>query len=195
MVLPDRFIYLPEVFSPEEAAEHLRALIEQTPWETHTFQICGRTIEVPRRTAMYGPHGYAYSGISHPPRPLTPRLDAIRRVVEAATGRSFNSVLLNLYRDGRDSVSWHRDNDYPHGGQPDIASVSFGAIRRFDARDRRGRRRFAIDLEPGSVLIMTGEALSAWWHRVPKTTRPVGPRINLTFRHMTGPSEAGGGPR
>ena len=94
---------------------------------------------MPRLIAMYGPVGYRYSGVVHPPRPLPPRLDAIRRRVEEVAGRAFNSVLANLYRDGRDSVGWHRDSDYAHGGQPDIASVSFGATRRFDLRDRDGR--------------------------------------------------------
>ena len=116
-------------------------------------------------------------------------LDAIRRRVEEATGRRFNSVLANLYRDGRDSVGWHRDSDYAHGGQPDLASVSFGATRRFEVRDEKaGRARAAVDLESGSVLLISGEAIERWWHRVPKTSRPVGPRVNLTFRHMvTGP--------
>jgi alkylated DNA repair dioxygenase AlkB len=91
-------------------------------------------------------------------------------------------VLANLYRNGRDSVGWHRDSDYAHGGQPDIASVSFGTTRRFEVRD--GDARAAVDLEAGSVLLITGEAVARWWHRVPKTLRPVGPRVNLTFRHM-----------
>ena len=124
----------------------------------------------------------------HPPRPLTARLDAIRRRVEAVTGRAFNSVLANLYRDGDDSVGWHRDSDYAHGGQPDIASVSFGATRRFEVRDGTGRARAAVDLEDGSLLVMTGEAVTRWWHRVAKTARPVGPRVNLTFRHMVADS-------
>src|SRR4029453_9398707 len=90
--------------------------------------------------AMYGPVGYRYSGVVHPARPLTPRLEAILATVEAASGVAFNSVLANLYRDGRDSVGWHRDSDYAHGGQPAIASVSFGAVRRFQLRADAGRR-------------------------------------------------------
>ena len=107
----------------------------------------------------------------------------IRRRVENVTGHPFNSVLANLYRDGRDSVGWHRDSDYAHGGQPDIASVSFGATRRLEMRDA-GRARAAVDLESGSLLLLTGDVVARWWHRVPKTSRPVGPRVNLTFRHM-----------
>jgi alkylated DNA repair dioxygenase AlkB len=120
----------------------------------------------------------------HPPKPLTARLEAIRRVVESATGLAFNSVLANLYRDGRDSVGWHRDSDYAHGGQPAIASLSFGAVRRFELRERAASSTVAVDLEPGSLLLMDADAVARWSHRVPKTARPVGPRVNLTFRHM-----------
>jgi alkylated DNA repair dioxygenase AlkB len=133
---------------------------------------------------MYGPVGYRYSGVVHPPRALPPRLDAIRRHVEAATRRRFNSVLANLYRDERDSVGWHRDSDYAHGGCPDIASVSFGVTRRFDLRERPGAARIGIDLPSGSLLVMTGPAVARWWHRIAKARRPLGPRVNLTFRYM-----------
>lgn len=188
MALPDGLMLLPACFDPAAAAEHLAALRADLAWESQSFTIYGRTMPMPRLIAMYGPAGYRYSGVVHAPRALTPDLDAIRRHVESATGRAFNSVLANLYRDGRDSMGWHRDSDYESGGQPDIASVSFGAVRRFELRDRTGRDRFAVDLEPGSLLLMTGEAIVRWWHRVPKTGRPVGPRINLTFRHMIGPN-------
>jgi len=135
-----------------------------------------------RLIAMYGPVGYRSSGVVHPPRPLGARLDRIRRRVEDVTRRRFNSVLANLCRGGADSVGWHRDSDYAHGGRPDIGSVSFGATRRFEIRD--GTARGAIDLGSGSVLLITGPAVSRWYHRIPKTSRPVGPRVNLTFRSM-----------
>jgi alkylated DNA repair dioxygenase AlkB len=181
--LPDGFLYMPGVFTPAEADAHLFGLVEELAWATHEFTIYGRSVPMPRLIAMHGPVGYRYSGVVHPPRALTPRLEAIRARVEATCGRRFNSVLANLYRDGRDSIGWHRDSDYADGGQPDIASVSFGAVRRFEMRDRRGGRA-TLDLEPGSLLVMTGAAVAGWWHRVPKMARPVGPRLNLTFRHM-----------
>src|SRR3989442_7418900 len=121
---------------------------------------------MPRLVAMYGPVGYRYSGIVHPSRRFAPRLEVIRRRVEAVTGRVFNSVLANLYRDGRDSVGWHRDSDYAHGGQPDIASVSFGATRRFELRDPAAARA-AEDLVTGNLLLITRDAVSRWCHRVP----------------------------
>ena len=183
-MLPAGFDLVADCFDPAVAADHLRALIADLDWERQQFTIYGRTIPMPRLIAMYGPVGYRYSGVVHPPRALPARLDAIRARVEGLTGRRYNSVLANLYRDGRDSVGWHRDSDYAHGGQPDIASVSFGATRRFELRDATHGGRVGIDLPSGSVLLMTGDAIARWWHRVAKTSHPVGPRVNLTFRHM-----------
>jgi len=182
--LPPGFRHLPDVFAPATAADHLEALVRELEWERQEFEMYGRRVPMPRLIAMYGPVGYRYSGVVHPPRPLTRRLDEIREVVESVTGHRFNSVLANLYRDGSDSVGWHRDSDYAHGGRPDIASVSFGAVRRFQLHDRGTGERAAVDLVPGSVLVMSGPAVARWWHQVPKTARPVGPRVNLTFRHM-----------
>ncbi len=188
MPLPDGFTLTPGCFDAAASAAHLEGLLVELEWEEQRFTIYGRTVPMPRLIAMYGPVGYRYSGVVHPPRVLPPRLDAIRRHVEQATGRAFNSVLANLYRDGRDSVGWHRDNDYPHGGQPDIASVSFGATRRFEIRERAGEKAVAIDLGTGSVLVMAGAAVARWSHRIAKTSRVVGPRVNLTFRHMVSSS-------
>src|SRR5947208_2190242 len=183
MALPEGFTLFPAVFDAASSATHLGALLDELDWEEQRFTIYGRTLPMPRLIAMYGPLGYRYSGVVHPPRALSARLDRIRERVAARTSRVFNSVLANLYRDGRDSVGWHRDSDYAHGGQPDIASVSFVAVRRFELRDRAGARA-AEDLVTGSLLLITGDAVSRWWHRVPKTSRPMGPRVNLTFRHM-----------
>jgi alkylated DNA repair dioxygenase AlkB len=184
MALPPGFVYRPGAFETAESARHLAGLVAELAWEEQRFTIYGRSMPMPRLIAMYGPVGYRYSGVVHPPMALTARLDAIRAAVEEASGLAFNSVLANLYRDGRDSVGWHRDSDYPHGGQPAVASVSFGAVRRFELRERAGGATVAIDLEPGSLLLMEADAVARWWHRIPKTTRPVGPRVNLTYRHM-----------
>jgi alkylated DNA repair dioxygenase AlkB len=184
MSLPEGFTLLSGCFDAAASDDHLRGLCAELAWEQQPFTIYGRTVPMPRLIAMYGPVGYRYSGVVHAPCALTPRLEAVRRRVEDVTGRPFNSVLANLYRDGRDSVGWHRDNDYAHGGQPDIASVSFGATRRFDLRERAGAVRIAVDLESGSILVMSGAAVARWSHRIARTTRAIGPRVNLTFRHM-----------
>lgn len=192
--MPPGLRYLPGVLTPDECREHLAGLIAETPWEDHTFTIFGRTVAMPRRIQMYGPHGYDYSGVQHPPRPLTPRLHLLRQRVEEVLALPFNSVLCNLYRDGQDSMGWHRDDDYPHGGQPVVASLSLGAVRRFRLRPRKRRDRPAdgsasvgIDLEDGSLVVLAGAVRTDWVHAVSRTSRPVGPRVNLTFRHMTGP--------
>jgi alkylated DNA repair dioxygenase AlkB len=184
--LPPGVRYLPGLLSPTEAAAAFDGLLAEITWEDHTFTIFGRTVPMPRRIQMYGPHGYRYSGLVHPPRPLLPRLDELRLRVEAATGLGFNSVLCNLYRDGRDSMGWHRDDDYAHGGQPAVASVSLGATRRFLLRPVGGGRSTPVELEAGSLLVLDGEGRTAWEHALPRTSRPVGARINLTFRSMAG---------
>jgi len=185
--LPPGARYTPGLFAADEAQRLLDVLLEAVPWERHTFSIFGRTVDMPRRIQMFGPHGYDYSGVRHPPRPLLPALEEVRARVEAAVGAPFNSVLANLYRDGADSMGWHTDDDYPHGGQPMIASVSLGATRRFRFRHRVDKARTCtIELEPGSLLVFDGEARADWQHALPRTARPVGPRINLTYRFMTG---------
>src|SRR5262245_62304514 len=136
MALPPGFEYRAAAFDATASAHHLTGLVAELAWEEQLFTIFGRMMPMPRLIAMYGPVGYRYSGVVHPPRALPPVLEAIRGRVEEVSGLAFNSVLANLYRDGRDSVGWHRDSDYAHGGQPDIASVSFGATRRFELRDR-----------------------------------------------------------
>lgn len=187
-MLPPGLRLLPGVLEPGEADEHLLGLVAEIEWEDHVFTIFGRTVPMPRRIQLYGPHGYDYSGVHHPPRPLLPRLERLRARVEAAAGLPFNSVLCNLYRDGADSMGWHRDDDYPHGGQALVASLSLGATRRFLLKPRRGRHpSVGLDLAAGDLLLIDGEARTDWVHSLPRTSRPVGPRVNLTFRHMTGP--------
>ena len=160
------------------------ALAVEIPWEDQVITLFGRTIPMPRRIQMFGPVGYRYSGVDHLPRPLLPRLEVLRGRVEAIVGLGFNSVLANLYRDGNDSVGYHRDDDYAHGGQPAVASVSLGAVRRFRLQHRRDRRRVDLELPAGSLLVIDGEARTDWVHALPRTRQQVGPRINLTFRHM-----------
>ena len=120
--MPEGLRLLPRVFDLASSMEHLQQLVADLAWEEQRFTIYGHTVPMPRLIAMYGPVGYRYSGVVHPPRRLPPRLEAIRARVEDVAGRPFNSVLANLYRDGRDSVGWHRDSDYAHGGQPRMST-------------------------------------------------------------------------
>jgi len=167
-----------------EADRLLAALLEITPWRQETATVMGRRVAIPRLTAWHGETGYVYSGIRLEPAPWNPPLLELKRIAETLAGQAFNSVLLNLYRDGRDSVSWHADNEPGLGPNPVIASVSLGAVRRFQLRHRRTRERVSLDLRHGSCLVMAGATQHHWLHQLPKTARPVTPRLNLTFRRM-----------
>ena len=183
--LPDVFRWFPGWIEPDEAARLLETLRVEIPWEDHTVTIVGRQVPVPRRVAYYGPFSYTYSGIVHPACPLPPVVEALRDRIQEVTGRPFNTVLMNLYRTGSDSVSWHSDDDYPHGGHPAVASLSLGETRRFRiAHKRRASERYAIDLTAGGLLLMDGTSQVDYRHSLPKSAKAVGARVNLTFRHM-----------
>ena len=183
--LPDAEVeYRAGFFAPDEAQALFDALRAEVRWERHRVRIRGREIDCPRLSAWEGNATYSYSGITLRPAPWTPRVDAVRRRIEAATGETFNSVLANLYRDGSDRLGRHADDEPELGPAPVIASASFGAPRRFLLRPKRGGASVPIVLEPGSLLVMRGPTQRHWLHSVPPTRRPVGPRINLTFRRI-----------
>lgn len=176
----------PAFLPPAAASALLTQLIAEVAWEQRAIRIFGQEIPQPRLTAWYGDPAvrYTYSGLSWEPQPWTPALQALRQRVEAATGTRFNSVLLNYYRDGRDSMGWHADDEPELGPAPAIASVSLGATRRFRLRPKGGliHAPLGLDLPSGSLLLMAGPTQQHWQHALPKTARPVGPRLNLTFR-------------
>jgi alkylated DNA repair dioxygenase AlkB len=173
-----------QALAANDADRLLGALMAQIAWRQEVARIMGRQVPIPRLTAWHGEAGYVYSGIAMQPAAWTPALLQIKRCAELHARQAFNSVLLNLYRDGRDSVSWHADNEPGLGKNPVIASLSLGATRRFQLKHRRDGLRVAIDLEHGSCLVMAGATQHHWLHQLPKTARPVGPRVNLTFRRM-----------
>lgn len=164
-------------------------------WRQDHILMYGRRVPIPRLNAWYGDPGfdYSYSGIPMAPEPWTPLLAVIRQQVEAHTGVAFTSALINLYRDGRDSVAWHADDEPELGRRPVIASLSLGATREFQLRHRRYRenglplRRMLLC--SGSLLVMRGDTQQNWLHQVPKRSlRSVpGARINITFRKIAGP--------
>ncbi|MDH3662343.1 MAG: alpha-ketoglutarate-dependent dioxygenase AlkB [Alphaproteobacteria bacterium] len=170
------------VLSPKEADCAFADLLKHADWRQEHAVLFGRKIALPRLTAWYGSHGYAYSGIQHEPAPLTPMLATLKLAIENITKTRFDSVLLNLYRDGGDSMGWHSDDEKALGPEPIIASLSLGAERRFHLRHRTGGERVALKLGHGSCLIMKGRCQACWRHQLPKTRRKIGPRINLTFR-------------
>jgi alkylated DNA repair dioxygenase AlkB len=169
---------------PWPNAEVLARLIAETAWRAETVIVYGKRHLQPRLTAWHGEASYTYSGLTLAPEPFTPLLQAIRAAAEAATGHRYNSVLLNYYRDGRDSMGMHADDEPELGPEPAIASVSFGATRAFVLRHRVTKRTVKVDLADGSLLFMGGPLQRHWLHGINKTARPLGPRVNLTFRRI-----------
>lgn len=167
------------------------ALSAQVPWEIHRIRLFGREVDSPRLSCWMGDADatYRYSGVRHAPRPWLPALDGVRERLRRETGADFNSVLLNRYRDGRDAMGWHSDDEAELGPQPIIASLSLGATRRFVLKHRREPScRLALELEHGSLLLMSGPTQRHYRHALPRTAKPLGERINLTFRHIVAPA-------
>lgn len=185
----DGELYYIKSFIAEDAARklHIR-LHNELDWKMESITIAGKTMPVPRQVCWYGDPGvsYHYSGTSHTARGWTQTLLELKKQVESFTDKIFNSVLGNQYRDGKDSMGWHADNEKELGENPYIASLSFGDSRRFRLRHNKSTELFECELENGSLLIMAGSLQHHWRHSVPKTARFKGNRINLTFRNIVG---------
>ena len=185
--LPDGELWYMKNFIPLDKANiYFKNFKEQINWRQEEIKVYGKTYPVPRKTAWYGYKGfnYKYSGILCNPEPWTTELLDIKRVIESFLLDSvFNSVLLNLYRNGNDKVSWHADNEKGLGTNPLIASVSLGATRRFDLKHKTDPdAKLQLELVPGSLVIMKGALQHNWLHQIPVQKRILDPRINLTFR-------------
>ena len=179
--------YLADWQTPAIADAWFTELVAHTPWSQPRVILYGKESPVPRRVAWYGDAQahYGYSGISHKPLAWTELLTHIRQLIEAEVQAPFNSVLLNYYRDGQDSMGWHSDDEAELGRNPIIASLSLGGSRRFDLRrSGQGRIEHSLHLSHGSLLVMGGPTQHYWQHQVAKTRRPCAPRLNLTFRRI-----------
>lgn len=180
--------YLRQVDLEVPASQLLLDLIEQTSWKMESVTVWGKSHPQPRLIAWFGDAGrsYRYSGIQLTPLPWTSLLQQIRSKVEAIAKCQFNSVLLNYYRDHRDSMGFHSDDERELGIRPIIASLSLGEVRTFVLKHKREADRAAvrIPLESGSLLIMKGDTQLNWKHGIEKLSRPCGPRVNLTFRRI-----------
>ena len=175
----------PNLFSPEESEVYFTQLKENVEWKQEEIKIHGKTIPIPRLTAWFGDAGktYMYSGITVEPEPWTPTLLTIKSKIEEVSNVIFNSVLLNYYRNERDSVSWHSDDEPELGKNPIIGSVSFGDVRTFQLKHKIDKtQKISRDLSDGSYFEMAGSTQHHWLHQIPKRTRKIGPRVNLTFR-------------
>jgi alkylated DNA repair dioxygenase AlkB len=172
-------------FTKAECDKYFKELLGTINWKEEQIVIFGKQVMQPRLTAWYGDRGgvYSYSGITMQPLAWTPALRSIKEKIEQIAQVQFTSALLNLYRDGKDSMGWHRDNEKELGLNPVIGSVSFGASRIFKLRHYSNKNiSKSITLDDGSFLLMRGETQHYWEHMVPKTSKDVGARINITFR-------------
>jgi len=186
--LPDAELhYRPQFFPKPTADRLLQELMEKIEWTQNKIRFYGKESLVPRLEAWYGDPGksYAYSGIQMNPKPWTKELVEIKEAIEKEASVPFNSVLINYYRDGKDRVAWHSDDEKELGQNPIIGSVSLGAERKFKLRHKKYKEnglKTEIMLQHGSFLLMKGPTQHHWMHEIPRTAKPIGPRINLTFR-------------
>lgn len=177
--------YTKDFLSEKEASELFNKLVPTTPWKQNTQKMYDKTVVTPRLTAWYGDSSKMYhlGNNDFLVNEWSTELIDIKKRIEKLTGYTFNSVLLNLYRDGNDSVAWHRDKESELGNRPVIASLSLGQVRNFDFRKVDDhRKKYSLALENGSLLIMKGNLQVHWEHRIAKSARKMKPRINLTFR-------------
>lgn len=178
------YIYLPNFFTKSESDLYFQILKNEILWKQESMNMYGKQVMFPRLTSWYGDNNkpYSFSGITLRPHPWTNELLEIKNKIEPPSKTQFNSVLLNRYRNGNDSISWHTDAEKELGINPIIASVNFGATNKFQLRHIETKEKIEIELTHGSLLIMQGELQHFWQHQVPKTARKVNERINLTFR-------------
>jgi alkylated DNA repair dioxygenase AlkB len=178
------FDYRSDFLPAGQADRLLETLWREVPWRAQSIRLFGREVLQPRLIAWYADEGvrYSYSGLELQGQPWHAGLAELREVLQQQLGSPFNSVLLNAYRDGRDSMGWHADDEPELGAEPVIASLSLGATRRLLVRRGRGGPSSGLDLEHGSLLLMHGQSQARFQHSVPKTRRAAGLRLNLTFR-------------
>ena len=178
-------LYSLNFLSKDTAQEYYKILFESLNWEQHEIKLFGKTLPQPRLTALYAENEvpYSYSGLTLFPKKFTSELEEIRNDLGKYTPVHFTHCLANLYRNGKDSMGLHSDDEKELGLNPTIASISLGGTRKFKLKHKILKdQKFEIDLEPGSLLLMQGSTQHFWKHELPKTKNQVSPRINLTFR-------------
>ena len=179
--------YFESFFDKKEADIYFSQILNTTAWKQDKIKIYGKTYKQPRLTALYANNTlpYSYSGIKMHPEKMTNILSEIQNRIHKVSNNTFTTVLINQYRNGNDSNGWHADNEKELGQNPIIASVSFGSDRFFHLKHRNKKElRFKILLKSGSLFFMEGETQTHWLHQIAKTAKPIGTRINLTFREI-----------
>jgi len=176
--------YLEKVLSTTEANEYFENLLNRIAWENDKVLVFGKNITTKRKVAWYGDQAFAYtySQVTKIARPWTKELSELKAIAEQESGESFNACLLNLYHDGAEGMAWHSDNEKDLKKNGAIASLSFGAERKFCFKHKQSQQQVSLYLQNGSLLIMKGETQRYWLHCLPTSTSVTSPRINLTFR-------------
>lgn len=184
--LPNASIcYYPNFISVDRANQYFEHLKETVEWRKDNIRVFGKTYPQPRLTALYANNDrpYSYSNITMHPHPFNDALITIKTDIEKIAHTKFTTCLLNLYRNGKDSNGWHSDDEKELGKNPTIASVSLGHERYFHLRNKEDKSlKHKLLLEHGSLLLMQGTTQHHWQHQIAKTSKPIGERINLTFR-------------
>jgi alkylated DNA repair dioxygenase AlkB len=172
------------IFSPAEAEKFLKDLSANIAWEHDEVMMFGKKIITKRKVAWYGdePFNYTYSHVKKTALPWTPILQAIKDKIEEASGETYNSCLMNLYHNGEEGMGWHTDNEKELKKEGAIASISFGAPRKFCFKHKQTEEKVDLLLDHGSLLVMKGSTQSHWLHRLPQSKKINSLRINLTFR-------------
>ena len=181
--------YYGRIFAPDEARRYYEALLQTVPWKNDETIIFGRHIVTARKVAWYGDadYSYTYSGTTKQALAWTKELLALKGIAEKLTAARFNSCLLNLYHDGSEGMAWHSDDESSLARNSTIASLSFGAERKFRFKHKQTQQAVSLILETGSLLVMKDATQTYWRHCLPKSKRIKTPRINLTFRTMVAP--------
>lgn len=177
----------PEFIAGEKADAYLKTFLTDIQWQQEPILIFGKWVMQPRLTALYGTSDkpFGYSGITMKPRPMTAAMLEIKNKLSTVSEIDFNTVLFNQYRNGQDSMGWHRDNETELGVNPVVASISFGDTRKFRLRHYHEKKlNVDVELTHGSLLLMKGSTQHNWEHSLPKTAKSDDSRINLTFRKV-----------
>jgi alkylated DNA repair dioxygenase AlkB len=179
-------VYIRNFLTLDEEHHYFDKLKSEINWRSDQIKMFGKIHDLPRLQAWYGDKAYSYSGIHLHPEPWTDSLLELKEKSQLVAKSEFNSLLLNYYRSGNDHVSWHADDEAELGSKPMIASISLGNVRKFQLRHKYEKMApLSIEVEPGSLILMSGDIQEFWNHRIAKTSKDVGERINLTFRHIS----------
>jgi alkylated DNA repair dioxygenase AlkB len=178
-------IYIENFLTEDKADLLFKILIKKVKWEQKEITLYEKTHLVPRLTAWFGISNYSYSGIENVSQERLSELLVLKKYIEDITQIEFNSCLLNLYRDGKDHVTWHADNEKELGKNPVIASFSLGEPRKFQLKHKVDKDlKLEIEAKSGSLILMSGEMQNYWLHRIAPTTKEKSERINITFRQI-----------